>query len=97
MYNSELPSVLEKSKRDHYSNYFKKNIYIYISGIKKIWKGIKSIILLNQRNTEYPQVINEKSTHITKSEMIAKSFKNWKITYLRFSVCLLIGELSQNV
>ena len=29
MYSKELPTVLEKSKRDHYSNYFKKNIYIY--------------------------------------------------------------------
>ena len=28
MYSNELPTVLEKSKRDHYSNYFK--IYIYI-------------------------------------------------------------------
>ena len=50
MYSKELPTVLEKSKRDHYSNYFKKNIYISDISQQNSFRNRKKMSLKTMEN-----------------------------------------------
>ena len=50
MYSNELPTVLEKSKRDHYSNYFKKNIYISDISQQNSFRNRKKMSLKTMEN-----------------------------------------------
>ena len=50
MYSNELPNVLERSKRDHYSNYFKKNIYISDISQQNSFRNRKKMSLKTMEN-----------------------------------------------
>ena len=50
MYSNELPTVLERSKRDHYSNYFKKNIYISDISQQNSFRNRKKMSLKTMEN-----------------------------------------------
>ena len=46
-------TLLEQSKKPYYNNYFRNNI----NNIKNTWKGIKSIISLNTKESESPKIL----------------------------------------
>ena len=67
-------TLLEQSKKPYYNNYFRNNI----NNIKNTWKGIKSIISLNSKESESPKIIlNNKGEFLTNPNDIANQFNNF--------------------
>ena len=70
-YRNSLSTLLKQSKKCYYNNYFRNNI----NNIKNIWKGIKSIISLNTKESESPKIIlNNKGEFLTNTNDIANQF-----------------------
>ena len=72
-YRNSLSTFLEQSEKS-YNNYFRNNI----NNIKNTWKGIKSIISLNSKESESPKIIlNNKGEFLTNPNDIANQFNNF--------------------
>ena len=68
-YRNSLSTLLKQSKKSYYNNYFRNNI----NNIKNTWKRIKSIISLNNKESESPKIIlNNKGEFLT-SPMILRT------------------------
>ena len=52
-YRNSLSTLLKQIKKSYYNYYFRNNI----NNIKSTWKGIKSIISLNTKESESPKII----------------------------------------
>ena len=66
-YRNSLSTLLKQSKKCYYNNYFINNI----NNIKNEWKGIKSIISLNTKQSESPKIIlNNKAKFLTNTNDI---------------------------
>ena len=64
---------MKQRKKHYYSNYFKNNI----KDMKKTWKGIKSLISLNAKESESPKtILNNKREVLTNPIGIASNFNN---------------------
>ena len=73
-YTNSLSTLLKQSKKSYYNNYFRNNI----NNIKNTWKGIKSIISLNTKESESPKIIlNNKGEFLTNPNDIANQFNNF--------------------
>ena len=73
IYRNSLSTLLIQSKKS-YNNYFRNNI----NNIKNSWKGIKSIIFLNTKESESPKIIlNNESEFLTNPNDIANQFNNF--------------------
>ena len=67
-------STLLKQSKISYNNYFRNNI----NNIKNTWNGIKSIISLDIKESESPNVIlNNKGEFLTNTNDIANQFNNF--------------------
>ena len=67
-YGNSLSNLLKQSKKSYYNNYFKN----HINNIKNTWKGIKSTISLNTKESESPKIIlNNKGEFLTNPNDIA--------------------------
>ena len=65
--------MIKQSKKNYYNSYFRNNVI----SIKNTRKGIKSIISLNIKESEYPKIVlNIKSELLTKSNDISNQFNN---------------------
>ena len=72
-YRNSLSTSLKQSKRFYYNNYFRNNI----NNIKNTWKGIKSIISLNTKESESPKIIlKNKGEFLTNPNDIANHSNN---------------------
>ena len=73
-YRNSLSTLLKRSKKSYYNNYFRNNI----KNIKNTWKGIESIISLNTKESESPKIIlNNKGEFLTNPNDIANQFNNF--------------------
>ena len=65
---------MKQRKKHYYSNYFKNNI----KDMKKTWKGIKSLISLNAKESESPKtILNNKREVLTNPIGIASNFNKF--------------------
>ena len=64
--------LLKQSKKSYYNNYFRNNI----NNIKNTWKGIKSIISLNTKESESTKIILKVKV-LTNPNDIANQFNNF--------------------
>ena len=70
-YRKRLSTLLKQSKKFYYNDYFRNNI----NNIKNIWKGIISIISLNNKVSESPKIIlYNKGEYLTNPNDIANQF-----------------------
>ena len=68
-----MSTLLKQSKKSYYNNYFRNN-----NNIKNTWKRIKSIISLNNKESESPKIIlNNKDEFLTNPNDIANQFNNF--------------------
>ena len=66
-------TLLEQSKKPYYNNYFRNNI----NNIKNTWKGIKSIISLNTKESESPKILlSNKGEFLTNPNDITNQLNN---------------------
>ena len=73
-YRNSLSTLLKQSKKSYYNNYFRNNI----NSIKNTWKGIKSIISLNTKESGSPKIIlNNKGEFLTSPNDITNQFNNF--------------------
>ena len=64
---------LNQSKKSYYNNYFRNN-----NNTKNTWKGIKSIISLNTKESESSKIIlNNKGEFLTNPNDISNQFNNF--------------------
>ena len=74
IYRNSLLTLLKQSKKCYYNNYFRNNI----NNIKNIWRGIKSIISLNSKESESSKIVlNNKGKFLTNPNDIANQFNNF--------------------
>ena len=74
IYRNSLSTLLKQSKKCYYNNYFRNNI----NNIKNIWRGIKSIISLNSKESESSKIVlNNKGKFLTNPNDIANQFNNF--------------------
>ena len=73
-YRNSLSTLLKQRRKFYYNNYFRNNIY----NIKDTWKGVKSIISSNTKESGYPKIIiNNKGEYLTNPNDIANQFNNF--------------------
>ena len=71
-HQNSLSTLLKQSKKSYYNNYFRNTI----NNIKNTWKGIKSIISLNTKESESPKIIlNNKGEFLTNPNDIGNQFE----------------------
>ena len=58
-YRNKLSTIIKENKRKHYNDYFRTNL----KNIKKTWKGKKSIISLEGKNSDVPTIIKDFTFH----------------------------------
>ena len=80
-YRNGLSTLLKQSKKIYYNNHFRNNI----NNIKNTWKGIKSTISLNTKESESPKIIlNNKGEFITNPNDIANQFNKFFLFYCTY-------------
>ena len=73
-YRNSLSTLLKQSKKIYYNNHFRNSI----NNIKSNWKGIKSTISLNTKESESPKIIlNNMGEFITNPNDIANQFNKF--------------------
>ena len=73
IHRNRLSTLLKQSKTDYYNNYFRENSNI----TKNTWKGIKSIISLNNNCNDTPSTILHNNTTISDPTEIANTFNSY--------------------
>ena len=64
---------MKQSKQNYYNEYF----LINSNNIKNTWKGIKSIIAMNDKNNEVPKIIKSNESYLTDPLDIANTFNDF--------------------
>ncbi len=68
-----IKSLIKKSKRDYYMNYFEE----HKSNIKKTWEGIRNIVNISKRSRVVPVEINYKNEIKSNKKEMAESFNDF--------------------
>ena len=68
-----LSTLMKKSKMNYYNNYFKTNW----DNIKNTCKGIKSILNINNNQSNIPEILISNDTTRTEPTKIANTFNNF--------------------
>ena len=77
-YRNSLSDILKQSKKSYYNNYLISNI----NNIKNTWKGIKSIIYLNTKESESPKtILNNKGEFLTNPNDLVIQFNNFSCSF----------------
>ena len=72
-YRNLLSTLLKRAKEKYFTNFFNENI----KDIKKIWKGIKSLVSMKQKNNDTPSLIIKDEKYINDPVSIANTFNNF--------------------
>ena len=72
-YRNLLSTLLKRTKEKYFTNFFNENI----KDIKKIWKGIKSLVSMKQKNNDTPSLIIKDEKYINDPVSIANTFNNF--------------------
>ena len=70
---NEVTQITRTNKKNYYENYFTK----HKDNLSKTWKGIKEIISLKTKNSDYPSCIIDNGNTITDPTEIANKFNNF--------------------
>ena len=70
---NEITGLIRNSKKEYYQNYFNKNK----KNMKKVWKGIKSIINIKCKNLDTPTCLEIDDETITEPKQIASCFNDY--------------------
>ena len=70
---NEITALIRKSKKEYYEKYFK----THKNNLKKVWKGIKSIINIKCKNLDTPICLEIDDVTITDPKVIASSFNDY--------------------
>ena len=74
IYRNSLSTLLKQSKKCYYNNYFRNNI----NNIKNTWRGIRSIISLNTKESESSKIIlKNKGEFLTDPNDTANQFNDF--------------------
>ena len=72
-YRNKLATITKESKRRYYNDYFRANL----KNIKNAWKGIRSIISLQCKDSDIPKIIKDQDTFLTAPKDIADLFNKF--------------------
>ena len=72
-YRNMLSTLMKKSKMNYYNHYFKNNW----DNIKSTWKGIKSILNINNTQSNIPKILVSNNTTSAEPIQIANVFNNF--------------------
>ena len=72
-YRNLLSTLLKRAKEKYFTNFFNENI----KDIKKIWKGIKNLVSMKQKNNDTPSLIIKDEKYINDPVSIANTFNNF--------------------
>ena len=64
---NELNNLVKNIRKTYYNNYFVR----YKEDLQKVWKGIKDIISIRNKNTDFPTCISHNSRNKTAPTNIA--------------------------
>ena len=70
---NQIVSLIRKSKKTHYQKYFAVNA----NNIRETWKGIKSIISIQNSTKSHPSTMKNGNDTITEPNHIAEGFNNY--------------------
>ena len=70
---NEITQITRTNKKNYYQNYFSQ----HKDNLSKTWRGIKEIINLKTKNSDYPSCIIDKGITITNPTEIANKFNNF--------------------
>ena len=70
---NEITGLVRASKKDYYNKYFSK----HKNNLGKTWQGIKQIISMKNKNSDYPSCIIHDGVTITDPTEIANKFNNF--------------------
>ena len=70
---NEITRLIRTGKKEYYERYFTK----HKENLGKIWKGIRQIINIKTKSSDYPSCIVDKSNTITDPTEIANKFNNF--------------------
>jgi hypothetical protein len=73
MKRNEITRLIRISKKDYYERYFTK----HKENLGKVWKGIREIINIKAKCSDYPTCIIDKTETITDPTEIANRFNNF--------------------
>ena len=73
MLKNELNILIKNSKKTYYNDYFVR----YKKDLHKVWKGIKDIINIKNKNTSIPTCISHNDQNITSPTEIADKFNDF--------------------
>ena len=73
---NEINLLIKNSKKTYYTNYFSR----YKEDLGKVWKGIKDIINVKNRNLDFPTCTNHNDQNITAPTEIANKFNDYYTT-----------------
>ena len=72
-YRNMIISLIRKSKRKFYINYFTE----HNNNIKKTWEGIRQLVNINKKKCFSIKLINDNNSPITDNKEIANAFNNF--------------------
>ena len=85
---NEVTGLVRTSKKDYYDRYFTK----HKNNLGKTWQGIKQMINMKSKNSDYPSCIIHEGTTITDPTEIANKFNNFYTTIVSVSVFRFIHK-----
>ena len=72
-YRNLLSTVIKKSKKDYYNQFFKTNM----NNIKNTWKGIRNLIPWKQSASPYIQVLSQDNETASNPKKIVSIFNDY--------------------
>ena len=72
-YRNVLSTLVKSAKENYFKNFFNENI----KDIKKTWKGIKTLVLIKQKNNDTLSLITKDEKYVNDPVSIANTFNNF--------------------